>query len=82
VPGTLRHLTQEEQDSPVHVELRHQFTEPVEARLGPGASDTNFDAEDLTPEYPHYESQTYLETNRFGQDHAMGYGMILRGLRK
>jgi len=47
--GMLRHLTQEEHDSPVHVELRRQFSESVEARLGPGASDTDFDAEDLMP---------------------------------
>jgi len=53
--STLRHLTQEEVDNPSHAEMRRQFDESITRALGPGAVETDFDAEDLTPELPHYE---------------------------
>jgi hypothetical protein len=53
--STLRRLTQEELDSPVHSELRRKFTESIDAALGPGALESDFEPEDLTPELPPYD---------------------------
>ena len=53
--STLRRLTQEELDSPVHSELRRKFTESIDATLGPGALESDFEPEDLTPELPPYD---------------------------
>ena len=55
--STLRQLTQEELDSRVHQEARRKFNESIDASLGPGSTDADFDAEDLTPELPHMEDQ-------------------------
>jgi hypothetical protein len=55
--STLRQLTQEELDSPVHQEARRKFNESIDTSLGPGSTDADFDAEDLTPELPHMEDQ-------------------------
>ena len=55
--STLRQLTQEELDSPVHQEARRKFNESIDASLGPGSTDADFDAEDLMPELPHMEDQ-------------------------
>ena len=55
--STLRQLTQEELDSPVHQEAQRKFNESIDASLGPGSTDEDFDAEDLMPELPHMEDQ-------------------------
>ena len=41
----------------MHQEARRKFNESIDASLGPGSTDADFDAEDLTPELPHMEDQ-------------------------
>jgi hypothetical protein len=53
--STLRHLTKDETDSPAHKDMRRRFDKSVEAVLGPGAGDADFDPEDLTPEFQPYD---------------------------
>ncbi len=48
--STLRHLTDEEFDSPVHKDMRRKFDESIEHHLGPAALPQDFPAEDLTPD--------------------------------
>jgi hypothetical protein len=55
--STLRHLTQEELDSPVHQEARRKFNESIDTSLGPDSTDKDFDAKYLMPELPHMEDQ-------------------------
>ena len=37
----------------MHQESRRKFHESIDASLGPGSTDADFDVEDLTPEFPH-----------------------------
>ena len=41
----------------MHQEARRKFNESIDASLGPGSTDKDFDAEDLTPELPHMEDE-------------------------
>ena len=41
----------------MHQEAWRKFNESIDASLGPGSTDADFDAEDLTPEFPHMEDQ-------------------------
>jgi hypothetical protein len=49
--STLRHLTDHEHACPVHTANRKSFDDSIADRLGPAAQDTDFPADDLTPEY-------------------------------
>jgi len=53
--STLRHLTDEELHSPVHMDMRRQFDESVILHLGPAAMPQDFPAEDLTPDPTYYD---------------------------
>jgi hypothetical protein len=53
---TLRHLTNEETHCPIHLETHRVFDETVSSHLGPNATDQDFPAEDLTPDFDHYDN--------------------------
>jgi len=53
--STLRHLTDEELHSPVHMDMRRKFDESVILHLGPAAMPQDFPAEDLTPDPTYYD---------------------------
>ena len=53
--STLRHLTDEELHSPVHMDMRRQFDESIILHLGPAAMPQDFPAEDLTPDPTYYD---------------------------
>ncbi len=48
--STLRHLTDEKFDSPVHKDMRRKFDESIEHHLGLAALPQDFPAEDFTPD--------------------------------
>jgi hypothetical protein len=47
--STLRHLTDHEHACPVHTANRKSLDGSIAERLGPAAKDTDFPANDLTP---------------------------------
>ena len=53
--STLRHLTDEELQSSVHLDKRRQFDESVATHLGPAATVQDFPAENLTPDPDFYD---------------------------
>jgi hypothetical protein len=59
--STLRHLTDEERNSPVHIDMRRKFDESIELHLGPAALPQNFPAEDLTPDPPYYDDSDAMD---------------------
>jgi hypothetical protein len=59
--STLRHLTNEETHCPIHLEMRSVFDETVASHLGPNATDQDFLAEDLTPDFDHYDDDHDLD---------------------
>jgi hypothetical protein len=59
--STLRHLTDEELNSPVHIEMRHKFAESIELHLGPAALPQDFPAEDLTPDPTYYDDTNAMD---------------------
>ncbi len=59
--STLRHLTNEETHCPIHLETRRLFDETVASHLGPNATDQDFPAEDLTPDFDHYDNDHDLD---------------------
>ncbi len=58
--STLRHLTDEELHSPVHIDMRCKFDESTELHLGPVALPQDFPAEDLTPDPTYYDDTDAL----------------------
>ncbi len=58
---TLQHLKDEEIHCPIHQELRRVFDETIANRLGPNATDQDFPAEDLTPDYNFYDDDHDLD---------------------
>jgi hypothetical protein len=62
---TLRHLNNEETHCPIHLETRRVFDETVASHLGPNATDQDFPAEDLTPDFDHYDND-----HDFDPDHG------------
>ncbi len=56
--STLRHLTDEELHSPVHMDMRRQFDESIYLHLGPAAMPHDFPVEDLTPDPTYYDDTT------------------------
>lgn len=63
--STLRHLTDEELQSSVHLDKRRQFDESVTTHLGPAATVQDFPAENLTPDPDYYD-----ETDPIDPDHG------------
>jgi hypothetical protein len=59
--STLRHLTDKETHYPIHLETRRVIDETVASHLGPNATDQDFPAEDLTPDFDHYEDDHDLD---------------------
>ncbi len=59
--STLRHLTVEETHCPIHLETRRVFDKIVASHLGPNATDQDFPAEDLTPDFDHYDNDHDLD---------------------
>jgi hypothetical protein len=53
--STLWHLTDEELNSPVHIDMRGKFDESIELHLGLAALPQDFPAEDLTPDPTYYD---------------------------
>jgi hypothetical protein len=48
---TLQHLNNKEIHCPIHQEMRRVFDETIANHLGPNATEQDFPAEDLTPDY-------------------------------
>jgi hypothetical protein len=59
--STLRHLTNKETRCPIHLETRRVFDETVASHLEPNATDQDFPAEDLTPDFDHYDNDHDLD---------------------
>jgi hypothetical protein len=59
--STLQHLTDEETHCPIHLETRRVFDETVASHLGPNATDQDFPAEDLTPDFDHFDNDHDLD---------------------
>jgi hypothetical protein len=60
--STLRHLTDDELDSPVHKDMRCKFDESIEHHLGPVALPQDFPAEDLTPDPTYYDDTDAMDS--------------------
>ncbi len=61
VAGSLRHLNNKEIHCPIHQELCRVFDETIANHLGPNATDQDFLAEDLTPDYDFYDDDHDLD---------------------
>jgi hypothetical protein len=59
--STLRHLTDKETHCPIHLETCRVFDKTVASHLGPNATDQDFPAEDLTPDFDHYDNDHDLD---------------------
>ncbi len=59
--STLQHLTNEETHCPIHLETHRVFNETVASHLGPNATDQDFPAEDLTPNFDYYYNDHNLD---------------------
>jgi hypothetical protein len=59
--STLRHLTDKDTHCPIHLETRRVFDETVASHLGPNATDQDFPAEDLTPDFDHCDDDHDLD---------------------
>jgi hypothetical protein len=59
--STLQHLTNEELNSPVHIDVRCKFDESIEHHLGLAALPQDFPAEDLTPEPTYYDDTNAMD---------------------
>jgi hypothetical protein len=68
--STLRHLTDEELNSPDHMDRRRKFAESIELHLGPAALPPDFPAEDLTPD-PTYYDDTNAKDPKYGDAEVM-----------
>ncbi len=63
--STLRHLTSKEIHCPIHLKMCRVFDETIASYLGPNVTDQYFPAEDLTPNFDHYDNDHDL-----GPDHG------------
>ncbi len=59
--STLQHLTDEELNSPVHIDMRCKFDKSIELHLGPVALPQDFPAEDLTPDPTYYDDTDAMD---------------------
>ncbi len=53
--STLRHLNDKEIHCPIHQEMCREVNETITHHLGPNATEQDFPAEDLTPDYDLYD---------------------------
>jgi hypothetical protein len=58
---TLWHLTDKETHCPIHLETCRVFDETIASHLGPNATDQDFPAEDLIPDFDHYNDDHDLD---------------------
>jgi hypothetical protein len=58
---TLRHLNDKEIYCPIHQEMHRVFDETIANHLGPNATDQDFRAGDLTPDYNFYDDDHDLD---------------------
>ncbi len=58
---TLQHLNDEEIHCPIHQEMQRVFNETIANHLGPNATDQDFPAEELTPDYNFYDDDHDLD---------------------
>jgi hypothetical protein len=54
--STLRHLNNKEIHCPIHQEMHRVFNENITHHLGPNATEQDFPAKDLTPDYDFYDN--------------------------
>jgi hypothetical protein len=59
--STLQHLIDEEVHCPIHQEMCRVFDETVANHFGPNATDQDFPAEDLTPDFDFYDDDRDLD---------------------
>jgi hypothetical protein len=59
--STLWYLTNEVIHCPIHQEMRRVFDETIANHLGPNATDQDFPAEDLTPDFDFYDDDHDLD---------------------
>ncbi len=59
--STLRHLTDKETHYPIHLEMRRVFDETIASHIVPNATDQDFPAEDLTPDFDPYDNDHDLD---------------------
>jgi hypothetical protein len=59
--STLRHLNDEKIHCPIHQEMRRVFNETITHHLGPNATEQDFPAEDLTPDYDFHDNDHGLD---------------------
>ncbi len=59
--STLRYLNNNEIHCPIHQEMRRVFNETITHYLGPNATEQDFPAEDLTPDYDFYDDDHGLD---------------------
>jgi hypothetical protein len=59
--STLGHLNGKEIHCPIHQEMRRVFNEIITDHLGPNATEHDFPAEDLTPDYDFYDDDHDLD---------------------
>jgi hypothetical protein len=85
--STLRHLTQQELDCPVHTATRLCFDESVWMHLGSSATTADFPAKDITPDLDHFDDSKLLSPDsadvdvmpKFGDNLLNAKIMIPRG---
>jgi hypothetical protein len=59
--STLQHLTDKETHCPIHLETHRLFDETIASHLGPNTTDQDYPAEDLTPDFDHYDNDHDLD---------------------
>ncbi len=59
--STLWHLNDEEIHCPIHQEMCRVFNETITHHLGVNATEQDFPAEDLTPDYDFYDDDHDLD---------------------
>ncbi len=61
--STLRHLNDKETHCPTHLVMCRVFDETLASHLKPNATDQDFPAEDLTPDFDHYDDDHDLDSD-------------------
>jgi hypothetical protein len=85
--STLRHLNDKEIYCPIHQEMHRVFNELITHHLRPNATEQDFLAEDLTPDYDFYDDDHDLDpdhddlevTPEMGDDYLIAEIFVLQG---
>jgi hypothetical protein len=85
--STLRHLTDKELQSSLHLDKQCQFGESVATHLGPAATIQDFPAENLTPDPDHFDDTNFIDpdysdaeiTPKMGDNYLSAEIMLPRG---